>query len=50
VIRAPDRTLIPIRTAIENEHLYVCHKGFHAISVGHMQCRDVVYDIVVKWY
>ena len=33
VIVAIDGTLIPIRTLFKNEHLYVCHKGFHAINV-----------------
>jgi len=33
VIGAIDGTLIPIRTPFKNEHLYVCHKGFHAINV-----------------
>ena len=31
VIGAVDGSLIPIRAPYNQEHLYVCHKGFHAI-------------------
>ena len=33
VIGAIDGCLIPIRRPDRDEHLYVCHKGFHAINV-----------------
>ena len=33
VIGATDGCLIPIRGPDRDEHLYVCHKGFHAINV-----------------
>ena len=33
VIGAIDGCLIPIRGPDRDEHLYVCHKGFHAINV-----------------
>ena len=33
VIGAIDGSLIPIRAPYRDEHLYVCHKGFHALNV-----------------
>ena len=33
VIGTIDGCLIPIRGPDRDEHLYVCHKGFHAINV-----------------
>ena len=38
VIGAIDGTLIPIRTPFKNEHLYVCHKGFHGILIVVYKC------------
>lgn len=32
VIGAVDGSLIPIRAPHHEEHLYVCHKGFHVIN------------------
>ncbi|XP_068758191.1 putative nuclease HARBI1 [Montipora capricornis] len=32
VIGAVDGSLIPIRAPFNDEHMYVCHKGFHAIN------------------
>ena len=32
VIGAVDGSLIPIRAPYNNEHMYVCHKGFHTIN------------------
>ena len=32
VIGAVDGSLIPIRAPHNQEHLHVCHKGFHAIN------------------
>ena len=32
VIGAVDGSLIPIRAPYNNEHMYVCHNGFHAIN------------------
>ena len=32
VIGAVDGSLIPIRAPYNNKHIYVCHKGFHAIN------------------
>ncbi|KAK3735190.1 hypothetical protein QZH41_005656, partial [Actinostola sp. cb2023] len=33
IIGAIDGSLIPIKAPNKEEHLYVCHKGFHAINV-----------------
>ena len=32
VIGAVDGSLIPIRAPYNDEHMYVCHKGFHAVN------------------
>ena len=51
VIGAIDGTLIPFRTPFENEHLYVCHKGFHAINVmATCNARLLFTNVVAKWH
>ena len=51
VIGAIDGTLIPIRTPFKNEHLYVCHKGFHAINVmATCNARLLFTNVVAKWH
>ena len=47
VVGAIDGMLIPIRAAAKEEHLYVCHKGFHAINEenyqrSHTRTRNVI--------
>lgn len=50
VIGAIDGTLIPIRAPHENEHLYVCHKGYHAINVMAVCDANMAFtNIVAKW-
>ena len=50
VIGAIDGTLIPIRAPHENEHLYVCHKGYHAINVRAVCDANMAFtNIVAKW-
>ena len=40
VIGAVDGSLIPIRAPHNQEHLYVCHKGFYAINtIKNFVCR-----------
>ena len=51
VIGAIDGTLIPFRTPFKNEHLYVCHKGFHAINVmATCNARLLFTNVVAKWH
>ena len=51
VIGAIDGTLIPIRTPFKNEHLYVCHKGFHPINVmATCNARLLFTNVVAKWH
>lgn len=51
VIGAIDGTLIPIRTPYENEHLYVCHKGYHAINVMAVCDANLAFtNVVAKWH
>ena len=51
IIGAVDGSLIPIRAPCNQEHLFVCHKGFHAINVmavcnAHLRFTNVV----SKWH
>ena len=39
VIGAGDGSMIPIRAPFNDEHMYLCHKGFHAINK--VVCRDL---------
>ena len=51
VIGAIDGTLIPIRTPAKEEHLYVCHKGYHAINVMAVCDADLKFtNLVAKWH
>ena len=51
VIGAIDETLIPIRTSFKNEHLYVCHKGFHVINVMATCNATLLFtNVVAKWH
>ena len=47
VIGAIDGTLIPIRAPAKEEHLYVCHKGFHAINQPRSQGLSSLPPLVV---
>ncbi|XP_068734006.1 putative nuclease HARBI1 [Montipora capricornis] len=51
VMGAIDGTLIPIRAPAKEEHLYVCHKGFHAINVMAVCDAEMRFtNIVAKWH
>ena len=51
VIGAIDGTLIPIRAPAKDEHLYVCHKGFHAINVMAVCDAQMRFtNLVAKWH
>ena len=48
---AIDGTLIPIRAPAKEEHLYVCHKGFHAINVMAVcEAQMRFTNLVAKWH
>ena len=50
VIGAVDGSLIPIRAPYNNEHMYVCHKGFHAINAMAVCNAKLSYtNIVCSW-
>ena len=48
VLGSADGTQIPISSPAANENIYVCHKGFHSLSVQSkpyaMQCTTVLYS------
>ena len=51
VIGAIDGTLIRIRAPAKDEHLYVCHKGFHAINVMAVCDAQMRFtNLVAKWH
>lgn len=51
VIGAVDGTLIPIRSPHKEEHLFVCHKGYHAINVMAVCDAKLMFtNIVAKWH
>ncbi|XP_068726345.1 putative nuclease HARBI1 [Montipora capricornis] len=51
VMGAIDGTLIPIRAPAKEEHLYVYHKGFHAINVMAVCDAEMRFtNIVAKWH
>ena len=51
VIGPIDGMLIPIRTPSKDEHLYVCHKGYHAINVMAVSDASLKFtNIVAKWH
>ena len=51
VIGAIDGTLIPIRAPSKEEHLYVCHKGYHAINVMAVCNAEMRFtNLVAKWH
>ena len=51
VIGAIDGTLIPVRAPAKDEHLYVLHKGFHAISVMAVCDAQMRFtNLVAKWH
>ncbi|XP_033759136.1 putative nuclease HARBI1 [Pecten maximus] len=50
VLGAVDGSLIPIHTPSEEEHLYVCRKGFHALNIqGICDSNYRFLNIVAKW-
>ena len=50
VISAIDGTLIPTRVPHENKHLFVCHKGYQAITVMAVCDPNMTFtNIVAKW-
>ena len=45
-----DGTLIPIKAPVNDEHLYVCRKGFHALKIQVVADSDLMFrDIVVRY-
>ena len=51
VIGAIDGTLIPIRAPSKEEHLYVYHKGYHAINVMAVCNADMRFtNLVAEWH
>ena len=51
VVGAIDGTLIPIKAPSKEEHLYVCHKGYHAINVMAVCNADMKFtNLVAKWH
>ncbi|KAK3748964.1 hypothetical protein QZH41_006850 [Actinostola sp. cb2023] len=51
IIGAIDGSLIPIKAPNKEEHLYVCHKGFHAINVMAVCNADLVFtNVLAKWH
>ena len=47
VIGAVDGTLIPIKAPVDDEHLFVCRKGFHAMNV--QVVVDIFRDVVIQY-
>ena len=51
VIGAIDGSLIAIKGPDNEEHLYVCHKGFHAINVMAVCNAQLLFtNVVSKWH
>ena len=52
VIEAIDGSSVAIRGPDEEEHLYVCHKGFHAINLVMAVCNAQLSftNVVSKWH
>ena len=51
VIGAIDGSLIAIKGRDNEEHLYVCHKGFHAINVMAVcNAQLLLTNVVSKWH
>ena len=51
VIGAVDGSLIPIRAPHDQEHLYVCHKGFHAINTMAVCNAHLSFsNLVCRWH
>ena len=51
VIGAVDGSLIAIKGPDNEEHLYVCHKGFHAINVTAVCNAQLLFtNAVSKWH
>ena len=51
VIGAIDGSLIPIRAPYSEEHLYVCHKGFHAVNAMAVCNSNLSFtNFVCKWH
>ena len=51
VIEAIDGSLIAIKGPDNEEHLYVCHKGFHAINVMAVcNAQLLLTNVVSKWH
>ena len=50
VLGAVDDTLIPIIAPARDEHLYFCHKGYHALNIqGVMGADGRFLNIVARW-
>ena len=50
VLGAIDGTLIPIKAPPNDEHLFVCRKGYHALNIqGISDANGKFLDIVSKW-
>ena len=51
VIGAVDGSLIPIRAPYNQEHLYECHKGFHAINtIAVCNAQLLFTNFVCRWH
>lgn len=51
VIGAVDGSLIPIRAPNNQEHLYMCHKGFHAINTMAVCNAQLLFtNFVCRWH
>ena len=51
VIGAVDGSLIPIRAPHDQEHLYVCHKGFHVINTMAVCNAQLLFtNFVCRWH
>ena len=50
VLGAIDGTLIQIKAPQNDEHLFVCRKGYHALNIqGILDANGKFLDIVSKW-
>ncbi|XP_033758392.1 putative nuclease HARBI1 [Pecten maximus] len=50
VLGAVDGSLIPIHTPSDEEHLYVCRKGFHSLNIQGICVADYRFlNVVAKW-
>ncbi|XP_052215115.1 putative nuclease HARBI1 [Dreissena polymorpha] len=50
IVGAIDGTLVPIVAPTENEEVYVCRKGFHALNCQAVSSPDLKFlDVVARW-